>query len=188
MEPTAKRAQEENARLMSTVKEALKNSGVKDDEMETINYNMWPQERWDPEEQKTVPDGYMVQHTLKVTTKDVTHVGAMIETAITAGANGLESINFKLSDKKQEDVNSEALAQASTNAKSKAESIAAGLGVRIKGIVAVSESNVGYDYYPRPVYAMAMEKAAGGMDYSENVVSPEAVRVSATIGIVYEIE
>jgi hypothetical protein len=35
---------------------------------------------------------------------------------------------------------------------------------------------------------MAMEKAAGGMDYSENVVSPEAVRVSATIGIVYEIE
>jgi len=186
-EPTAKRAQEENARLMSTVKEALKNAGVKDDEMETINYNMWPQQKWNPTTQESEDDGYMVQHTLKVTTKDVTHVGAMVETAISAGANGLDSINFKLSDKKREDVNSEALAQASTNAKSKAESIAAGLGVRIKGIVAVSESNVGYDYYPRPMYAMS-EKAAGGMDYSENVVSPASVSVSATIGIVYEIE
>ncbi|MBU2560843.1 MAG: SIMPL domain-containing protein [Nanoarchaeota archaeon] len=187
-EPTAKRAQDENARLMSTVKEALKKAGVKDSEMETTNYNMWPQQRWDPETQKSVDDGYMVQHTLKVTTKDVTHVGALIETAVKAGANGLDSVNFKLSDKKREDVNSEALSQASSNAKGKADAIAQGLGVRIKQIVAVSESNVGYDYYyPRPMYAMA-EKAAGGMDYSENVVSPESVRVSATIGIVYEIE
>ncbi|MBW2971620.1 SIMPL domain-containing protein, partial [Candidatus Woesearchaeota archaeon] len=188
-EPTAKRAQDENARLMSTVKEALKRSGVKDSEMETINYNMWPQQRWDPETGRSEEDGYMVQHTLKVTTEDVTHVGAMVETAVSAGANGLDSVNFKLSDKKREDVNGEALAQASSNAKDKADSIAAGLGVRIKGIVAVSESNVGYDYYyPRPMYAMESAVKAGGMDYSENVVSPEAVTVSATIGIVYEIE
>jgi uncharacterized protein YggE len=187
-EPTAKRAQEENARLMSTVKEALKNSGVNDDEMETMNYNMWPQQKWNPETQQSEDDGYMVQHTLKITTKDVTHVGAMVETAISAGANGLDSINFKLSDKKREDVNSEALAQASTNAKSKAESIAAGLGVRIKGIAAVSESNVGYDYYPRPMYAMSEKASGGSIDYSENVVSPASVSVSATIGIVYEIE
>jgi uncharacterized protein YggE len=188
-EPTAKRAQEENARLMSTVKEALKNSGVKDSEMETINYNMWPQQKWDPQTQESVDDGYMVQHTLKVTTKDVTHVGAMVETAVTAGANGLDSVNFKLSDSKKEDVNGEALAQASSNAKEKAESIAAGLGVRVKKIVAVSESNVGYDYYyPRPMYASAGMKAESAVDYSSNVVSPQSVSVSATIGIVYEIE
>ncbi|MBN1544187.1 SIMPL domain-containing protein [Candidatus Woesearchaeota archaeon] len=189
-EPTAKRAQDENARLMSTVKEALKRAGVKDSEMETINYNMWPQQRWDPETQESINDGYMVQHTLKITTEDVTHVGALVETAVSAGANGLDSVNFRLSDKKREDVNSEALAQASNNAKSKAEAIAQGLGVRIKSIVAVSESNVGYDYYyPRPMYAMeSAVKAGGSIDYSENVVSPEAVTVSATIGIVYEIE
>jgi hypothetical protein len=186
-EPTAKRAQDENARLMSNVKEALKRTGVADSEMETINYNMWPQQKWDPETQESVDDGYMVQHTLKVTTKDVTHVGAMVETAVSAGANGLDSISFKLSDAKQEDVNSQALAQASGNAKDKADSIASGLGVRIKRITAVTESNVGYDYYPRPMYAMA-EKAAGAVDYSSNVVSPASVSVSATIGIVYEIE
>lgn len=187
-EPTAKRAQDENARLMSTVKEALKRAGVKDSEMETINYNMWPQQRWDPDTQKSVNDGYMVQHTLKITTKDVTHVGALVETAVDAGANGLDSVNFRLSDDKREDVNSEALAQASGNAKDKADAIAQGLGVRIKDIVSVSESNVGYDsYYPMPMYAMA-ERAEGGMDYAKNVVSPQAVTVSATIGIVYEIE
>ncbi len=187
-EPTAKRAQDENARLMSTVKEALKKAGVKDSEMETINYNMWPQNKWDPETRQSVDDGYMVQHTLKITTKDVTHVGALVETAVSAGANGLDSVNFKLSDSKREDVNSEALAQASGNAKDKADAIAQGLGVSIKDIVSVSESNVGYDYYyPTPMYAMA-EKAGGARDYSSNVVSPEAVRVSANIGIVYEID
>jgi hypothetical protein len=38
------------------------------------------------------------------------------------------------------------------------------------------------------MYASAGMKAESAVDYSSNVVSPQSVSVSATIGIVYEIE
>ncbi len=187
-EPTAKRAQEENSRLMNDVKAALKTTGVKDDEMETTQYNMWPQQKWDPKTQESIEDGYMVQHLLKVTTTDVTEVGDLLDVAVRSGANGLDRVEFSISDKKKLDVNSEALAQASSNAKDKAESIAQGLGVTLGGIASVSESNVGYDNYPRPYYyamdAGMSEKSA----VSAPSISPETVRVSATISIVYKIK
>jgi len=185
-EPTAKRAQEENSRLMNDVKSTLKNVGVDDDDMETTQYSMWPQQRWDQDKQQSVDDGYMVQHLLKVKTSDVTKVGNLLDVAVKAGANGLDRVEFTLSDKKKEDVNSEALSQASGNAKDKAESIASGLGVRLAGITAVSESNVGYDNYPRPYYAMDYAVGAKAESATPSI-SPESVRVSATISIVYEI-
>ncbi|MBW2997715.1 SIMPL domain-containing protein [Candidatus Woesearchaeota archaeon] len=186
-EPTANRAQEENARLMNTVKAALRKAGVDSDDMETTSYNLWPQQRWDRDREEYDITGYRVQHLLKVTTDEVTEVGDLLDVAVGAGANGLDRVNFKLSDKKKEDVNSEALAQASGNAKDKADAIAQGIGVRIKGIAAVSESNVGYDYIARPMYGMAEADMAVGKAF-ETEISPEAVTVSAYISIVYEIE
>ena len=59
-EPTANRAQEENARLMNTVKAALKKAGVDEDDMETTNYNLWPQHKWDRELEESVLTGYQV--------------------------------------------------------------------------------------------------------------------------------
>lgn len=184
-EPTANRAQEENARLMNTVKAALKEAGVKDDEMETTGYNLWPQQRWDRDREEYDITGYRVQHLLKVTTEEVTEVGDLLDVAVTAGANGLDRVNFRLSDEKKEDVNSEAIAQASGNARDKAEAIAQGLGVRLGDIAAVSESNVGYNYIARPMYGMA-EAAAGEKSFDTDI-SPETVSISATISIVYEI-
>ena len=185
-EPTANRAQDENARLMNTVKAALKNAGVDNDEMETTSYNLWPQQKWNPNTREYDKTGFIVQHLLKITTDDVTEVGELLDIAVGAGANGLDRINFKLSDKTKTDVNSEALAQASGNARDKAEAIAQGLGVRIGDIAAVSESNVGYNYYARPMYAMDESAMAGGKSF-ETEISPESVSISATISIVYEI-
>ncbi len=185
-EPTANRAQEENARLMNTVRAALKNAGVDEDDMETTGYNLWPQYRWDEDTREQELTGYQVQHLLKVTTKDVTETGDLLDVAVQAGANGLDRVNFRLSDSKEDDVNSEALAQASSNARDKAEAIAQGLGVRLGDIVAVSESNVDYGGFPVPRYGMA-EAAAGAKSF-DTEISPESVSVSAHISIVYEIE
>jgi uncharacterized protein YggE len=186
-EPTAKRAQEENARLMSSVKSALKRSGISESDMETTNYNLWPQQEWNPETQKYEKTTYMVQHLLKITTKDVTGVGDILDVAVKNGANGLDRIDFKLSDKRREDVNSEALAQASGNAREKAEAISQSLGVRLGKLSGVSESNVNYNYYPRAMYAMA-ESVVGAAKSFDTDISPQSVSVSASISLVYEIE
>ncbi len=184
--PTAKRAQEENARLMNTVKNALKREGIKTDQMETTSYNLWPQQKWDRETGEQEITGYVAQHLLKVTLDDVTQVGDILDVAVRNGANGLDRVNFKLSDARQEDVNSEALAQASKKASEKAEAISQTLGVRLKGIARVSESNVDYGNYGMPKMAYAESAMDGGRGFSTEI-SPEQISVSARISIDYEI-
>jgi hypothetical protein len=187
-EPTARRAQDENSRLMTTVKEALKKSGLSESEMETTSYNLWPQQKWDPVKQESIDDGYMVSHLLKITTKNIDKIGSYLQTAVDNGANGLDSVQFSLSAAKKKDVNSEALAQASGNAKEKAQAIAAGMGVTLGQVSSISEANVNYPY--------PIRYASGGMDYAmaEKAavpapdLSPEKVTVSAQIGVAYEIK
>jgi uncharacterized protein YggE len=187
-EPTANRAQEENARLMSAVKNALKKDGVKEDEMETTSYNLWPQQKWDRETEEYIETGFVAQHLLKVTTDDVTEVGHLLDTAVLNGANGLDRVNFKLSDKKKEDVNSEALAQAANNAEEKAKAITQSLGVRLGDINRVSESNVDYGYYRAPMFDMVESAAAVSEKSFDTEISPQSVTVTAYISILYEIE
>lgn len=184
-EATARQAQEQNARLMNTVRDALRGEGVEDSDMETTNYNLYPQQKWDPDTREYVETGFVVQHTLKLTTDDVTAVGDLLDVAVANGANGLDRVQYQLSDSKKEDVNSEAIAQASDAAKEKAEAIAQNLGVRIKGIYRVSESNVGYDYYAAPMYDYAETASARSF---KTEISPQTVQVSASMSIVYEIE
>ena len=184
-DPTARTAQDSNSRIMTTVKEALKKAGLTDAEMETTNYNLWPQQKWDPVKQISVDDGYMVSHQLKITTKNIDKIGSYLQTAVDNGANGLDSVQFSLSDARKKDVNSEALAQASTSAKEKAEAIASGMGVTLGKVSSISEANVNYPWPIRYAAAgMAMEsaKAAPAPD-----LSPEKVTVSAQISVAYEI-
>ncbi|NQU78901.1 SIMPL domain-containing protein [Candidatus Woesearchaeota archaeon] len=186
-EATANQAQEQNARLMNTVKAALKKAGVSDDDMESTSYNLWPQQKWDRDREEYDITGYTAQHLLKITTDDVTDVGRLLDVAVKNGANGLDRVSFSLSDSKEEDVNSESLAQASSNARDKAEAIAQGLGVRLGDIVAVSESNVGYNYYAAPKYAMAESMGSDSRAF-DTEISPENVNVDAYMNIVYEIK
>jgi uncharacterized protein YggE len=185
-DPTARTAQDSNSRIMATVKAALLKEGLDASEMETMNYNLWPQQKWDPVKQESVEDGYMVSHQLKVTTKNIDKIGSYLQTAVDNGANGLDSVQFSLTPAKKKDVNSEALAQASTSAKEKAEAIAAGMGVSLGGISSISESNVNYPYPIR--YAMS-EMAGGDMkSVPAPDLSPSKVTVSAQISVAYEIK
>jgi len=185
-DPTARTAQDSNSRIMKTVKEALKKAGLTDAEMETTNYNLWPQQKWDPVKQESVDDGYMVSHQLKITTVNIEKIGSYLQTAVDNGANGLDSVQFSLTPAKKKDVNSEALAQASASAREKATAIAAGMGVTLGGISSISEANVNYPYPVR--YAMS-EMAAGDMkSVPAPDLSPSKVTVSAQISVAYEIK
>ncbi|MBW2965452.1 SIMPL domain-containing protein, partial [Candidatus Woesearchaeota archaeon] len=185
--PTSRTAQDANSQLMNTVKAALENDGVEKSDMETTNYNMYRKQDWNPTTQKYDYGDYVVQHTLKVTTTDITGVGDLLDTAVNAGANGLDNVQFQLSDAKQEQVNDQALKAAAGKAKEKAESIADSIGVKLGDIVTVSESNVGYTPYYYPRYAMA-EASYDSKGSGAPEISPQSVQVSATVSIVYEIK
>ena len=180
---TAEEAQSGDAAITAQVLSALKDAGIKESDIETSSFSLYPRYEWNEAENRQVQTGYQVQHTLKVKTADVTNVGKYLDTAVNVGVNTIQSVNFGLSRQKQKEINAEALSKASTMAKDKAQSVAGSVGVRLGKIVTVSESNVDYTpytYYPR----MAM---AGAAKEALTPISPQDVEVRAYITLVYKI-
>ena len=156
--------------------------GIKTGDIETSNYNLRKKTEWDPDTRKNVDKGYMLTHTLKVTTDDIDKAGKIVDTAVDSGANGVDRISFGLTKETEKEVRAEALEKASLAAKEKAQSITSTLNLRLGKITSIQESNfyyTPYDYAPKAVFA--------GAEMEETVVQPQKVDVRSNINLVFEI-
>lgn len=180
---TATTAKDANTKLSQQVIDALTSAGVKKSDIETNYYYLNKKQEWDENQKKMIDKGYEVNHVLKVTTTNLDKVGNLLDTAVNAGANGIDRISFGLTDEKQKEVSGEALKMASQEAENKAKSIASSIGVGLGKVITVSESN--YYYMPYEVSGMMQEKAAGT---PAPEILPQNLDVSATISLVYEIK
>jgi len=184
-EKTAKLAQDKNSEIMSDVQSALKRAGLSSDDIETDQYNLHQWQEWDPITRKSVEKGYRLYHTIKVTTNDLQKVGELITVAVDAGADGIENIQFDLSDQEKKEVKKEALQQASQNAKEKAQAVADGLGVRLGDLLAIKESSFNYG----PVYRTMEAVAKSGSDEISPPapIQPEELTIRASVSVSYDI-
>lgn len=182
---TAEEAQAENRRIEKDVLSALRKAGVDDDDMETTSYYLNPRYRWDGRENRII--GYTQYHILKVKTRKIDEVGDLIDTAVEAGANGVQNVNFGLTQEKREEVNSEVLILAGGRALEKAEAIADGLGVGLGEVAKVSEASYSYS----PIYRDMAVAKAGGMEEEmapRTEIMPKDLKVSASITVSYYLE
>tara|TARA_Y100000310_G_C20522832_1_gene734523 strand:+ start:343 stop:756 length:414 start_codon:yes stop_codon:yes gene_type:complete len=69
---TATIATEQNKEISNKVLDALKKSNVKD--TETNNFYLSKKTKWDKDLRKSVDDGFILTHTIKVTTEDIDNV------------------------------------------------------------------------------------------------------------------
>src|SRR3989338_5430438 len=120
--------QQHNSRTMNEVMAALKEAGVKESEMETTGYNLYPWQEWDPQLQKTVNRGYRLQNSLTITSTKLDKVGSYLNLAVEKGVNEINGIQFVLSKEKESEVKKELTATASTIAREKAELLADSTG------------------------------------------------------------
>lgn len=141
-------AQQENAKLMTAVVNAIKASGVKAEDIKTTGYNLYQTYDYSPEKQSD--PYYVANNTVNVKIKDITKVGQIIDTATTSGANTINSIRFTVADDSK--YYQEALKLAMTNAKGKATAIMSTFSLTPGVPHSVSEASYGgsiyYDYYP----------------------------------------
>jgi uncharacterized protein YggE len=182
---TAKEAQDKNSEAMSAIQAALKSAGVAKNDMETTGYNLYPYTYWDYKQNRQIDAGYKVSHTLKVKTTELERVGEFIQLGVDAGATGVDSISFELSDAQTKDAKNEALRQAVQDARSKAEALAAGIEMRLGKVVSVSINE--YNVYP--MYRGGMETMAAKSDMGAPApqILPGDVDVSANVQVVFEI-
>jgi hypothetical protein len=81
---TAKGAQQDEAQHMTAVQQALKQSGLKDEVVRTLSYDL--QLEFDYDKGKQTPRGYVARHTIEVRVDDVAKLGEVIGKAIDSGA------------------------------------------------------------------------------------------------------
>ena len=89
-------AQQENAVKIAAVIRALVQTGIPTEAIQTQAYNIEPM--YDYIDGRQVFRGYRVTQNLRVTIKNVNAVGKVIDAAVNAGANTVNSINFNVSD------------------------------------------------------------------------------------------
>ena len=94
LEDNAAKAQSVNAEITNRVIAALKGAGVKEEDIETSSFRLYQKQKWNEEEKTYETVGYEVTHILKVETLNVEEVGDLVDTAVEAGANGVDRISF----------------------------------------------------------------------------------------------
>jgi uncharacterized protein YggE len=116
---TVKSALDKTDAAVTKITEAVKNLGVKDENIQTSNF--WVNPQFDYNKQPAVQTGYTAENDISVkTTPD--EVSQVIFAGATNGANNF--YNFSVSVSNEEEVKTNLMAQAIDDAKNKAEAIA----------------------------------------------------------------
>ena len=167
-EKTASEALATNSELMNKVIAAITQVGITDSEISTSQFNIYPvYDNYQKKEtgryvQELV--GYRVSNIINVETTKLDSLAAIIDSAVGAGVNRVDSVYFSLSPELASKLKDELLEKAVLNAKSKAEKALSPLNYKIIGVKAISLSEFSIPY-PMPMYDMA---------YSEGVAKSSA--------------
>lgn len=182
---SAEKARDEASIIIDQVLKALKNLGIPDDDIGTTSYNIQPKYEW--ENNKRVFKGYEVTVTIKITLKDFSKGGKVIDTAVNAGAL-VDSINFGLTREKRNELKLQAMADAAKDAKLKAETIVTALGDELGDVKSVNLND--YQYQPY-IYWTLSDAMSNGMSEKDAVppttLMPTDLTVSVNINVVFDI-
>ena len=181
---TVEVAQTEGNDDMSTIVAGLKKEGVKENDLKTSNYSIYPRYSYNRETGVRSLAGYEVSQTIGVKVRDFDKVGDIIQLASDAGANQIGSLNFMIDDEIA--ARAEARGEAIKNAKTKAKTLAKQLGIKLGDIVNFYESSDSQPYYR---YDMSVSGMGGDMEESAVApsIEPGTNQISVSVELVYEI-
>jgi len=124
--------------------------------------------------------GYRVHNTIQIKTKQMVLAGDLIQAAVEAGANSVDSVRFTLAD--ETETRRRAISDAVRNAYADATSAAGAAGVTITGVRRMDVGHSGGQ--PRPMFARSMQAEAAG----SVPVNPGDLTISASVTIEYLIQ
>ncbi len=155
---TAASAGATNARRTQAVLDALMKLGLPKSQLSTEGYSVYPEMQYDKEGGAPRVTGYVVTNTVRAETHQPEQAGQVVDAALGAGANLINSLSFYASS--IEEPRREAIAKAVASARADAEAMARAAGGSIGALIELSTQ--GPTLPPRPMYEMsAMRKVAG---------------------------
>ncbi len=96
--PTLSEAQSAAADQMTAILKVLKNAGIEDKDIQTVNYSVYVQRNYDNNGTAGEITGFQVTNQINVIVRDVDKVGDLLDAVVGAGANNIYGINFYVDD------------------------------------------------------------------------------------------
>ena len=176
---TSEAASKENAEIMDTVKNALKKFDIKDEDMQTQNYYVYENVRYNDNSGQEKVTGYTVENSLRVTVYDLDNLGKITDAAVAAGANQYWGVYFGIKDPKSYD---KELAKLSVeDAKAQAEAYAQALGKKLGDVISITDGSM---INEPMVYVEDSKNALAEPDReSETTFEPGTLELSSNITI-----
>ncbi|MBA3446974.1 MAG: SIMPL domain-containing protein [Pseudaminobacter sp.] len=155
---SAREALDANNDAMAAVIAAMKSAGIEDRDLQTEGIQIAPRYNYTNQ-----PDGtqtadlvaYQVTNTLSVRIRDIAKTGEILDKSVTLGVNQGGGVSFANDDPSQALIEARKLAMA--DAMAKAKTLADAAGVKLGGILEISDQS--YAPPPMPMRAKAFEAA-----------------------------
>ena len=135
---TAAKAGADNAKRQKAVIDTLRKLGLVEGQVSTTGYSVAPEMRYDGKQPQVV--GYVARNVVQADVRRIEQVGPLIDAALGAGANVVNSLRFYSS--RADDGRKEALANAVAKARSDAEAMAKAAGGSLGALIELSTSGV----------------------------------------------
>lgn len=182
----AAQALEENNDNIQSVVDRMMELGVAAKEIQTRNFNIYPQQKNQPisENEETALQAssqtFVVENTVSVTVRDLDSLGEVLTAVVAEGANTIYGVSFDVEDR--DAAVEQARQMAIEDAQNKAQAIAEEAGVSLGAIQSIDINENGGTPVVRE--AAAVEMAQGG----SVPISGGSLSIQVTANLTYEFD
>jgi uncharacterized protein len=126
-----------NSKLMNKTIAALKRAGVRENETSTSSFSITPNYNYS-QSSRGLLTGFTVSNSIIIESHNINATSKWIDTAVSAGANNINSIDFGLSAKKLEQIKNSLIKKAIDTARGKADIAASALRMSVVGVKSIN--------------------------------------------------
>lgn len=171
-----------HATAMNAVITALKQAGIKDEDIKTTRFSIEPLYNYNTNGKPPVLVGYRVTNVVTFDSQALDQLGQLIDAAVAAGANEVNGITFTVKD--LDAVKATVIDKAVKDARVKADAIAKSAGVKIRRIRSIS---LDAPLQP-PVYSMDYKSLRGdAAGAAPTPIEPGTNTIRVTVSVVFGI-
>ena len=171
-----------NSKIANEIISNLTANGVKENEISTSQYTIQPNYNYSDTGNIINTTGFTVANILTIQSSNFNNISLWIDSAVSAGANTINSVDFRVSDQSLESVRNTLIEQAIVNAKLKADIAASAVGANIVGIKSISIIADGLN--PMPFDEQLIQKAFNS-EVSSTPIIPGEQEVRITVQMAY---
>ena len=181
---TAKASLAANSELMNKIISSLRNLGVKENETSTSSFTISP--NYNYTESGTILNitGFTVTNSIQIDSSTFVNISSWIDAAVASGANSINSIDFRISNKILEDTKNMLIKDAIANAEEKADIASSALGLKVIGVKSITVGEFGYIQPPQPFIAKRIEAADTTTPTTTPILSGEQ-EISISVNVIF---